>query len=78
MDTETAVVAAKIIEEINVMCLNHEEPKTNKKVSFVETYGLKAGIKKFGKKGKDAALSETGKLHNRKCFKPINPGNLSP
>ena len=27
-------------------------------------------------KGRDAALSEIGQLHDRKCFKPINPKDL--
>ena len=36
------------------------------------TYSLQRGIKKFGNKGHEAALSEMKQLHELECFKPIN------
>ena len=63
-DQETAIVATKIINRLNEM-------------SFVESYSLKAGIKRFGKKGEDAAIGEMKQLHDRKCFKPIRPQELT-
>jgi len=36
------------------------------------TYSLQRDIKKFGKKGLEAALSEMKQLHDQECFKPIN------
>ena len=44
----------------------------------VMTYSLKKGIKKFGDKGKQAALKEMKQLHNRECFKPIHKDTLNP
>ena len=46
-------------------------------ISMVQTYSLKAGIKKFGKKGKDAAFTEMEQLHKRSVFKPRHPKDLT-
>ena len=46
--------------------------------NFVETFTLKQGLKKFGKKGHDAAHKEMKQLHDRVCFRPINPNNMTP
>ena len=40
-------------------------------------YSLKAGIKKFGKKGEDAAYEELEQLHMRDTFKPVLPSYLN-
>ena len=37
-------------------------------ISMVQTYSLKAGIKKFGEKGKDAAFTKMDQLHKRSVF----------
>ena len=39
---------------------------------FIQTYCLKRGLKKFGKRGKDAALKEVKQVHDRIVFKPAN------
>ena len=38
---------------------------------FIQTYGLKSGLKKFGGKGKDAATGEMKQLQKRSVFEPI-------
>jgi hypothetical protein len=46
--------------------------------SFAETFSLKAGLKKFGTKARQAAAGEMKQLHNRAVFKPIDVNELSP
>ena len=50
--------------------------KADKSVSFIETYSLKSGLKKFGTKGEVAAYKEMKQLHDRGVFKPMYPKNL--
>ena len=45
--------------------------------SFLQQYGLEKGIKKFGQKGKDAALKELEQMHNRECFVPVSVSELN-
>ena len=44
--------------------------------SLMTQYSLKAGLKKFGKKGEAAVEKELGQLHDFIVFIPINPANL--
>jgi hypothetical protein len=44
---------------------------------FLETYSLNKGLKAFGKKGYNAALSEIQQLHDRVVFRPIHVNDLS-
>ena len=46
-------------------------------LSMAQTYGLKAGIKKFGDKGEQAAFEEMKQLHLRNTFKPVDPSKLT-
>ena len=46
-------------------------------VNFVQTFGLKAGIKKFGQRGVDAAMTEMLQIHNRTVFKPVDVKSLT-
>ena len=46
-------------------------------VCMVQTYSLKAGIKKTGDKGVDAAGKEMSQLHERNCFKPVDVSSLT-
>ena len=39
--------------------------------SFIQTYSLNKGLKKFGDRGKDAAQKEMKQLHDRIVFEPI-------
>jgi hypothetical protein len=40
--------------------------------SFLQTYSLKQGIKKFGKKGIAAVHKEMKQIHDRVVFEPIS------
>ena len=51
-------------------------PKSEK--SFVQTYTVLKGIKKFGKKALDASLKETQQLHDRVAFEPISIKDMTP
>ena len=51
-------------------------PKSEK--SFVQTYTVLKGIKKFGKKALDASLKEMQQLHERVAFEPISIKNMTP
>ena len=46
--------------------------------SLVQTYSLKAGIKKFGTKDQQAVFDEMNQLHLCSCFNPIDVTTLIP
>ena len=68
-DTDEAPVMAKIIHHYNTVARD--------KKSFVETYSLKQGLKKFGTKAREAAFREMKQLHDRKTFQPLHVAELS-
>ncbi len=45
--------------------------------NFAQQLFLNKGLKKFGDKGKKAAMKELDQLHNRKCFEPISVNELT-
>ena len=47
-------------------------------VSFAQQHLLHQGLKKFGKKGREASLKEVDQLHKRNCFTPIFIDELTP
>ena len=51
---------------------------TKKGNSFLTTYSFKKGLKKFGQDGFNSAMKEMGQLHNRDCWKPIDPSTITP
>ena len=46
-------------------------------VSMAQTHSLKAGTKKWGERGKEAASVEMNQLHERECFKPVDVTTLT-
>ena len=72
--TTCALVATRVIEHFNEV---HRQAKDSGS-SFLETYSLTKGLKKFGEKGKQAAMKEMQQLHDRVCFEPIKLENLTP
>jgi len=68
-------VFAQIIEQISHLDLNQKDEKEF--YSFAQQYGLGKGIRKFGKKGKDAAIKEMKQLHDRSVFIPIDVSKLT-
>lgn len=71
----TAQVIAKTMDYLNNLVLS---TKKDGKYSFVVTYSLKKGLKKYGKKGYDAAFGEMKQLHDRIAFRPVNVNDLTP
>ncbi|KAL7562441.1 hypothetical protein ACA910_020582 [Epithemia clementina (nom. ined.)] len=72
---ETGRVIAHAICFLNE---THINPKSTKRLySFVETYGLEKGLKKFGDKGYKAAFGEMKQLHDRVCFVPVNVADFT-
>ena len=45
--------------------------------TFIQTYSLKAIIKKFGESGRKAALDEMKQIHDKVVFCSINVDNMS-
>ena len=45
--------------------------------SFIQTYSLKAGLRKFKDRGMAAALKQMKQQHKWACFVPINYDNLT-
>jgi len=43
---------------------------------FIQSYILKAAIKKFGEQGRKAALDVIKQIHNRVVFRPIRIDNM--
>ena len=52
----------------NIYAMNH---------SFIQTYSLKASLRKFKDQGMAAALKEIKQQHNQACFVPINYDDLT-
>ena len=71
---EEAKVMAHTINHLNMVARDSE----HKHHSFVETYSLKHGLKKFGNAGCEAALKEMMQLHERAAFVPIDVSELTP
>ena len=53
------------------------QPDKKKAKQFVQSYSLKAGLKKFGEKGKVSTLKEMKQLDDRKVYYPINVNKLT-
>jgi hypothetical protein len=46
--------------------------------SFIQTYSLNKGLKKFGDHGKEAAQKEMKQLHDHVVFEPILIADMTP
>ena len=72
--TEEARVMAKIMQHFETII----ETKTKKKhVQLAQTYSLRAALKKFKSKGKEATMSEMKQLDDRKVYYPIKVEELT-
>jgi hypothetical protein len=65
---ESAHIIAKTIHHFNTALAGMNDLQA---CSFLQTYSLKQGIRKFGDKGTAAAKKELGQLHGRVVFEPI-------
>ncbi len=68
-DPEYAHYAVNLLQHLKQQ-VDSRLPKPVKQ-SHLINYGLQKGLKKFGKKGYDAALGEMKQLHDRGCWTPI-------
>ena len=75
-DGDDAAVIGKIMCMMSVMF--EGSPKTNKLSHLVQTYSLKAGLKKFGDRGHGAAISEMKQLHDCAVCQPFVVEDLTP
>ena len=62
---EEAMIICRLIDD-----LNHQVATRGK--SFVQQFILQQGLKKFGKRGGDAAVKEAEQLYKRTCFEPVS------
>ena len=67
---------------IIAMCMAHYNDiarnPNHKSHSFIQTYSLQKGLKKFGERGRDAAMGEISQLHDRIVFWPRHKKDLTP
>jgi hypothetical protein len=62
---------------LGIAMLHYTNPKA-RAVAFAQSYSLKAGLKKFGKVGKTAAVTEHTQLHTYETYHPVHAKLLSP
>ena len=73
-DSDEAIVLAVILCQLRDRFQARSIQHGNQ---FVTTYSLQKGVKKFGDRGKNAALKEMKQLHDRECFRPIHKRQLT-
>jgi hypothetical protein len=74
-DHQEAKILAMIMTTIHERVHN---PQSIKGQQFLQTYSLMKAVKKFGNKGKEAALDEMKQLHDRVVFEPISVEEMTP
>ena len=72
---KTAKVITQVMTNINNML--KQEPKSTM-ASFLQTYSLNKGIKKFGHRGYNSTFREMLQLHQRTAFTPLYVNELIP
>ena len=72
--TENAALIGMIMTQLNSKLAGCDDKRT---LSFLQSYSLKAGLKKFGEAGKEAAIKEMRQLHDRVVFKPIRISEMT-
>ena len=55
----------------------YAEDNNNNSLQFVQTYSIKKGLGKFGKKGRAAALKEMTQLCTHAVFEPVDASTFS-
>jgi hypothetical protein len=72
--SDTAQIIAMTILHCNTALVGMNDLQA---CSFLQTYSLKQGIKKFGAKGVAAAHKELQQLHDRVVFEPISTNEMT-
>ena len=67
---QLAMVIARCMADINGKVTVHG-------ASYAQQYILQKGLKKFKKRGSDAAIKELDQLHKRNCFTPVEIASLT-
>ena len=73
-NNETAIVIARTIAYFNDRMTGMDKNQT---FSFIQTYSLKQGLKKFQEQGRAAINKELKQLHDRMVFEPIQVKDLT-
>ena len=66
----------RVLAMIMTMFNERMDIQANEEMHII-TYSLKAGLKKFGERGRKSAYKEMGQLHDRCCFRPIHKRTLN-
>jgi hypothetical protein len=66
-----------LMHVLEIAMLHYTNPKA-RAVAFAQSYSLKAGLKKFGKVGETAAVTELTQLHTYETYHPVHAKLLSP
>jgi len=74
---EYALDTAKVIARVLYHLGDKYSGKDYVGKQHAQTYSLKMGIKKFGERGRQAAIKELRQLHDRTVFEPVKVGSLS-
>jgi hypothetical protein len=72
--SDSAQIIAMTMVHYNTELIGMNETQAS---SFLQTYSLKQGIKKFGKPGIEAVHKEMKQIHDRVVFEPISIGEMT-
>jgi hypothetical protein len=56
----------------------HYANPDNRVIAFAQVYSFKAGLKKSGKIGANAAITKLTQLHNYQVYNPVKVASLTP
>ena len=71
-------LSKKFVKQFRMKTNTKSTKKARKKAEqFVQTYSLKAGLKKFGETGKESTLKEMKQLDDREVYYPVDVNDLT-
>jgi hypothetical protein len=65
-----------LMHVLGIAMLHYTNPEA-RTVAFAQLYSLRAGLQKFGKVGKTAAVNELTQLHTYEAYHPVHAKLLS-
>ena len=72
-NSEDAIILARYIDEFN-----QRTSMQGVEATFAQQYMVQKGLKKFGERGRAAAIKELSQMDKRTCFTPISVKDLTP
>ncbi len=66
-----------LMHVLGIAMIHYTNPEA-RAVAFAQLYSFKAGLKKFGKVGKTAAVTKLTQLHTYKTYHPVHAKLFSP